>query len=79
MVNVVSRYVPFVNGLEAVVISGCLLARGAGREIGISIDSLLLANPIRYLQMILQSLDIPFQNPLPLEFTFQFPSNPIPS
>jgi hypothetical protein len=40
IVNVASRFVPFINGLEAVVTSGDLLAGGAGREIGISIESL---------------------------------------
>jgi len=40
IVNVASRFAPFINGLEAVVTSGDLLARGAGREIGISIESL---------------------------------------
>ena len=40
IVNVISRFVPLVNGLEAVVTSGDLLARGAGREIGNSIESL---------------------------------------
>jgi len=45
IVNVASRFVPFVKGLEAVVTSGDLLADGGEREIGNSIDSLLSANP----------------------------------
>ena len=40
IVNVASRFVPFVRGLEAVVTSSDLLAGGVGREIGISIESL---------------------------------------
>jgi hypothetical protein len=48
MVNVASRFVPFINGLEAVVTSGDLLARGAGKEIGISIESLSSAHPPRH-------------------------------
>jgi hypothetical protein len=48
IVNVASRFVPFINGLEAVVTSGDLLARGAGRETGISIASLSSAHPPRH-------------------------------
>jgi hypothetical protein len=40
IVNVASRFVPFVRGLEAVVIRGDLLDDGGGREMGISIESL---------------------------------------
>jgi hypothetical protein len=46
IVNVVSRVVPFVKGLEAVVTSGGLLDDGGGREMGISIESLSSAQPV---------------------------------
>ena len=45
IVNVASRFVPFVKGFEEVVTSGDLLGVGGEREIGNSIDSLLSANP----------------------------------
>jgi len=48
IVNVASKFVPFIKGLEAVVMSGDLLARSAGREIGISIESLSSAHPSRH-------------------------------
>ena len=48
IVNVASRFVPFIRGLEAVVMSGDLLDGGGEREIGISIESLPSAYPPRH-------------------------------
>jgi hypothetical protein len=42
MVNVASRFASPDSGLEAVAIKGDLLDGDSGREIGISIDSLMV-------------------------------------